>query len=343
MKPLVLILTIVVNLTASCVFLVNAQNYDIAEVTVEPYNDTIHRTGKLAYKRTLNLSFKSSGYLTELTVDEGGYFIKDQLLARLDIAELIEDKNGKYAQLLQAKRDVKRITKLMENNLSSQQQLDNAETLVETSRALYKVAYYNLQKSQIAAPFDGIVLNRFTELGELQTPGREVLRVAALKNNWVVKVALTDREVSQVRLKQKVRVRLGNLGEVIGLISKIPATANNQSNLFTIEVLLPQLTRRAGIIAGQIAEVIIDFTDNKLVYRVPIAALVAVDEQGKAIVVTQSSGGKQLQQQLFDIYKLDNRFIYLVANADSPPLQLITQGWQNFSLNTSLNNTLSDN
>jgi len=309
-----------------------AQNFDVAEFSVEPYTSKIQRTGKLAFKRTVNLSFKSGGYLTELTVDEGDYFSKDQLLARLDIAELIENKNVKYAQLLQAKREVKRISQLMKNKLSSQQQLDNANTLVETSRAVYKVAFYNLQKAQIAAPFAGVVLKRFTELGELQSPGRDVLQVAALKNNWIIKVALTENEVSQVRLEQSVEVHLANIGTVTGFISKIPALANNQSNLFTVEVLLPELSRQKGVISGQMAEVIIDFIEQKSVYRVPVSALVAVDDNGRALVVTQLSNSV-LKQQAFDIYKLDNRFIYLLANTDDQPIHLITQGWQNISFN----------
>ena len=318
-------------LTTSLFFTAVAQNFDVAEISVEPYTSKIQRTGKLAFKRTLNLSFKSSGYITELTVDEGDYFSNGQLLARLDTAELIEDKNVKYAQLLQAKREVKRISELMKSNLSSQQQFDNAKTLVETTRAVYKVAFYNLHKAQIAAPFSGVVLKRFTELGELQSPGRDVLQVASLKNNWIIKVALTDNEVSQVRLKQPVQVRLANVGTIAGIISKIPALANNQSNLFTIEVLLPELTRKAGVIAGQMAEVIIDFFDQKSVYRIPISALVAVNDDGKALVVTQSPFNKALQQQAFDIYKLDNQFIYLLANSGDQPIQLITQGWQNIS------------
>lgn len=337
-------LFLIIILTSGIFITAVAQNFDVAEFSVEPYINKIQRTGKLAFKRTLNLSFKSSGYLTELTVDEGDYFSRDQLLARLDTAELIEDKKVKYAKLLQAKREVKRISELMKSNLSSQQQFDNAETLVETTRGIYKVAFYNLQKAQIAAPFAGVVLKRFTELGELQSPGRDVLRVAALKSNWIIKVALTDKEISKVRLKQSVEVRLANIGTVAGIVSKIPALANNQSNLFTIEVLIPELTRKAGVIAGQMAEVIIDFIGQKSVYRIPISALVAVNDEGKALVVTQSPSNKLLQQQAFDIYKLDNQFMYLLANAGDQPIQLITQGWQNISFSAqSLNENVSNN
>ncbi len=310
----------------------NATQLDFINVAVEPYQQEIKRTGKLAFKRTLNLSFKSAGYLTGLTVDEGEYFSQGQALARLDVAELIEDKNSKYAQLLQAKREVNRVRSLLQKKLSSQQQLDDALTLVETRRAAYKVAYYNLEKAQIIAPFDGIVLARHADLGELQSPGKTVLTVAATENNWIIKVALTDAEISQVRLHQPVKVNLFKLGMMDGVISKIPALANEQSNLFTIEVLLPKISSQAGIIAGQLAEVIIATKSNKMVYRVPMSALIAVDEQGLAMLAVKQAQNKPIKKEKFTIYQMDNHYLYLLAQQNSPPLQLLTQGWQQLPL-----------
>lgn len=317
-----------------------AQNYDLEEVFVEPYFEEIRRTGKLDFKRTLTLSFKSSGYLSRLTVDEGDAFKAEQLLAALVTTELIEEKNASYAELLQAKRDVNRIKKLIDKQLSSEQELDIANTRVETTRARYKVAYYNLDKAQIQAPFDGVVLARHTELGEFQTPGKEVLQVAALKNNWIAKVALTGREISLVDVGQKVIVHLNQLGAVKGVISKVPAMANTQGHLFMIEVLLPQLTLDKGIAAGQIVEVVINFTGDQYIYRMPIEALNGVDATGKALVIVERLSQESLlknsvdkfAQQAFDILRLDNAYVYLRAEQNDQPLKIITRGWQHISL-----------
>ena len=137
---------LIVGITISASFSSFSQSYDLEQVIVEPYADTIKRTGKLDFKRTLNLSFKSSGYLTKLSVDEGQYFEKDQLLASLDTTELLQNKNSTYAQLLQAKREVNRQRELLKNELSSQQELDLALTKIETTRSAYQIAFYNLEK-----------------------------------------------------------------------------------------------------------------------------------------------------------------------------------------------------
>jgi RND family efflux transporter MFP subunit len=321
---------LVIGMTISASFSTLSQSYDLEQVIVEPYADTIKRTGKLDFKRTLNLSFKSSGYLKKLSVDEGQYFEKDQLIASLDTTELLQNKNATYAQLLQAKREVNRQKKLLEKGLSSEQDLDVALTRVETTRASYQIAFYNLDKAQVFAPFSGVVLTRYTELGELQSPGKEILKVAALEKNWVIKVALTGNEVSQVRLGQKVNVTLQALGGVVGEVSKIPAIANTVGNMFIIEVLLPNLTLKSGIVAGQIAEITIDFTSDNFVYRLPISALITVDDNGQAVVITKNN--QELTYQHYDIYRLDNQFVYLFASVDDQPLQIVTSGWQHIKL-----------
>ena len=321
---------LIVGITFSASFSSFSQSYDLEQVIVEPYADTIKRTGKLDFKRTLNLSFKSSGYLTKLSVDEGQYFEKGLLIASLDTTELRQNKNSTYAQLLQAKREVNRQRELLKNELSSQQELDIALTKVETTRSAYQIAFYNLEKAQVYAPFSGVVLNRYTELGELQSPGQEILKVAALEENWVIKVALTGSEVSQVRLGQKVDVTLQALGGVIGEVSKIPAISNTDGNMFIIEVLLPDLTLKSGIVAGQIAEITIDFTSDNFVYRLPISALISVDDNGQAVVIVKHQ--QELTYQYYDIYRLDNQFVYLFASVDDQPLQIVTSGWQHISL-----------
>jgi len=304
-----------------------AQLYDTEVISPELYRDTIERTGKLDYKRALSLSFKTSGYLALINIDEGEQFKQGQLLASLDITELTEQKNSNYAQMTQAKREVKRISGLMDNQLASERDMDAAITRVETTQAAYQVAYYNLVKAKIYAPFPGVVLARDTDLGEFQSPGQQALKVAKL--DWVVKVALTGQEISQVRLGQKVRVALSQTGIVEGVISKIPAMANESSHLFIIEVLLPKIKITPGMIAGQLANVSIAFESDQFVYQLPIEALVAVDDEDRAIVIVQSSDNSIFKQYSFQVFQIDNDYVYLKAVRNDQALSIVTKGWQN--------------
>ena len=70
------------------------ESYQVTHVNVEPYIQVIKRTGKVNFRHTVNLSFKTAGFLTQLNVDEGDTFEAKQLLAALDTAELTAEKNA---------------------------------------------------------------------------------------------------------------------------------------------------------------------------------------------------------------------------------------------------------
>ncbi len=310
-------------------FSADAQQAKVEQVTPQLYVKNVSRTGKVAFRRTQNLSFKTSGYLTRLNIDEGQVFKQEQVLASLDITELREEKNATYARLLQAKREVNRVTALLSKNLSSEKELDLAKTEVETTRAAYKVAYYNLEKSQVVAPFDGVVVKRYSDLNELQSPGQPILQVAALENNLIVNLALTAEEMALVNLKQAARVNISGVGVITGWVSKVPASADQQSNLFWVEVLLPALEQRKPIVTGQLVEVNLALTANEYVYPLPIAALTSMDDRGNAQIVVQQQGEFVLQG--YTVEYLSNDVIYLSAQAASPALNVVTQGWQHLT------------
>ena len=306
------------------------EGYQLTQIEAEPYTQVIQRTGKIDFARVVNLSFKTAGFLTELNVDEGDVFEEKQLLAALDTSELIAEKNASYARLLQAKRSIDRVETLLKKNLSSQRDLDDALTAVETTRAAYRVAYYNLEKAQIFAPFNGVVIKRHTDLGELQSPGVSALQVATLKNNLIASVSLTGEEISLVHLNQKVKIHLAYSGLVDGKISKIPAIADSRNHLFTIEVSLDETNNTKPLIVGQLARILISAQGQDFVYRLPIEALNAVNEHGQALITVEKRN--KPEQQAFSIYKMDNDFLYLSAQENSAALNVITQGWNKLPL-----------
>jgi len=316
-------------------FLTTAQSvanegYQITQIEAEPYTQVIQRTGKVDFSRLVNLSFKTAGFLTQLNVDEGDTFEAKRLLAALDTAELLAEKNAAYARLLQAKRNVERIQTLLLKSLSSQRDLDDALTAVETTRASYRVAFYNVDKAQIFSPFKGVVVTRNTDLGELQSPSKVALQVAALENNLIVRVALTGEEISLVHLNQKVKVHLAYVGLVDGKVSKIPAIADSRSHLFTIEVSLAEVNFTKPLIVGQLARILIYAQSQHFVYRLPIEALNAVNEQGQALITVEKNN--KPEQLAFTIYKMDNDFLYLTAQENSIALDVMTQGWNKLPL-----------
>jgi len=76
----------------------------------------------------------------------------------------------------------------------------------------------------------------------------------------------------------------------------------------------------------------IDFSSNNFVYRVPLEALISVDDNGRALVLTKLSSADNTTQQAFDIFKIDNNYVYLIANKSQQTLNVVTRGWQHITL-----------
>jgi RND family efflux transporter MFP subunit len=309
---------------------VQADQLTTQKISAEPLVKVINRTGKVGFRRTIDLSFKSNGYLDILNVDEGDYFNKGQLLAQLDNTQLIAEKNASYARLLQAKRQVERIKTLLNNKLSSQQALDDAQTLIHVRRADFNVAQYKLSKAQIVAPFDGIVVNRYSSLGELQTPNKIVLNIAALANNAIVSVDLTAEQISIIDRQQKAIINVIEFGEIMATVTKIPASADPLSHLFSVDFLLNNIDINK-ITIGSLAEVKAKVTTKTFVYKLPIEALNGIDEQGRALVVISANSSNELKsykQHVFDIKKISNQYLYLLAQQGASPITVVDNGWQ---------------
>ncbi|MDO6425461.1 efflux RND transporter periplasmic adaptor subunit [Thalassotalea sp. 1_MG-2023] len=308
----------------------NAQQYATQEIDAATFEKNIVRVGKTRFKKTHVLSFKSQGYLTTLAVDEGDSFSAKSVLASLETTELKALKNANYTELLQAKRDVKRVNALIKNGLSSQQALEMAKFAEDSARERYRISYYNLEKSEIVAPFNGVVLSRYTRVNELQSPGTPVLEVASTENNFIVEVAVTTDEIRFISRGQQVEVEVMGVQGIAGMVSKVPVKANSAANMYLVEVALTNFPSTLKPIADQLATVRIPLSTQQAVFAVPNSALIEMNNNGHAVVLVKHLD--TLKRQAFVVVGLDKNFIYLQADDLSSNLSVITQGWQQFEL-----------
>ena len=118
----------------------------------------------------------------------GGVFERDQVLLRIDDADYRSAVVRSEAALKRAEveldyaaDELKRIESLREKQLASQQQLDNArraswvaEANLSESQAVLDQATRDLERTELKAPFDGIVRNEQVDLGQFVTRGQSI-------------------------------------------------------------------------------------------------------------------------------------------------------------------------
>jgi len=82
-----------------------------------------------------------------------------------------------------------------------------ADAQVEAARTVLRLAEVQLKYAELTAPFDGIVISRNIEPGEVVTPGQEVFSVADL-SRVDLKVFVDETEIGKIRLGQKADVKV---------------------------------------------------------------------------------------------------------------------------------------
>ncbi len=201
----------------------------------------VQATGALKRVRESALSFRIPGVITRLMVDEGDRVSAGQVVATLDASGVDARLRQAAADLARAKRDVERFAPLVEKGAVSREQLDNARSVLTSAQAAFDSAAFDRRWAQLRSPVAGVVLSRTAQSGEVMGAGQAVLTVADETSPLTLRVPLTDRDATRVRLGQAVTVRLDALpGQAIaGRISRIGQRARAESGQVEVEAAIP--------------------------------------------------------------------------------------------------------
>jgi RND family efflux transporter MFP subunit len=164
-------------------------------------NYVIDRTylGQIKTKQDAKLSFEYAGTVKSVLVDMGDVVKKGQTLAiqNTDILtfkkkELQARVNQKQAQIKLNSANLERIQSLTDDGYSSQQRLDelNAENEVLTAsvlglKAQIDAIHYQISKTTLTAPFDGVVTKKMVSTGEHTSPSRAVFQLIKQADNEI--------------------------------------------------------------------------------------------------------------------------------------------------------------
>lgn len=262
-------------------------NPPVNTVPVETTKDAIsfYTAGLVTNKAQSRLSFKTSGIVERLLVEDGQRVSKGDLLAQLDLSEIQAQKRQAQADYKQASLDVNRLERLVAQRVAPKDKLDNALTRKDKAKAALNIAEFNLKYSQIKAPANGIIINKHTEKDELASAGQPILTFSPDNQGWVVKAGLIDREAVHVNLGDKTSIELDAYpGNVInGQVSEIAAQANPNTGLFEIEVTINEQQLR--LMSGLYAHINVMPVNQPTLYRIPTSSLISAN--GKEGTVAQ--------------------------------------------------------
>lgn len=114
-----------------------------------------------------DLGAKVSGFVSELSVDVGTRVRAGQVLARLAVPELVEQRNAARAEVAALRSEYERIEMLASRNSVTQKALAEAKNRLDAAVAAEGEVAAQIEYATIEAPFDGVVTARAIDPGDM--------------------------------------------------------------------------------------------------------------------------------------------------------------------------------
>jgi RND family efflux transporter MFP subunit len=279
---------------------------------------TLNASGYVVAQRKAAVSSKATGRLEKLYVEEGkrvkageviGVLENDDLRATLTEARAALSVaqaalRNAQAELHDATLNFNRNKSLREAGAVSEQAFDTAEARykkavasetsarfgVDRAEASIKVAEVNLEYSYIRAPFEGVILTKNADVGEVVAPfGASVNSKAAVvtmadMDSLMVEVDVAESSLEKVKVGAAAEIKLDAYPEIHfpGTVHMIVPTADRTKATVMTKVkfnrldprVLPEMSAKVAFLSRPLAE-----DEHKPFLGIPAAAISKSDDQ----------------------------------------------------------------
>lgn len=277
-------------------------------------NAVLTASGYVVARRKAAVASKGTGRLVFLGVEEGDKVKKGQVIARLEDADVVaarerERHNLRLAEadLYDAKRNLERTRVLLKKEMIAQVEYDVADARYKRITAAIEAAKYALREAEVAventriiAPFDGTVLKKNADIGEIVAPlagavsSKAAVVTIADMSSLEVDADVSEANITLVTPEQNCEITLDAYPQhrYPGYVSNIVPTADRAKATVMVKIkfkeydqrVLPEMGAKITFLAaGSMA----DTTNVKPLLTVPAAAVA-------------TRGGRQVVYQVAD-------------------------------------------
>ena len=263
----------------------------------------VSATGALSAVRSIEISSKVTGRITEMRVEENQHVQAGEVLAVLDSRALQQTLEQLRVKMDVAQANYKRAEELVEIGGYSIQQLDTARENYEVARTNYESKLADLGDYTITTPISGIVIGKPLEEGQTVVQGisaAQVMMKIADLTEMQIEADVDETDSGKVKVGQNVTFTIDTYSgkTFTGTVTKISnqSTTTNNVIYYTVYVavhptnydLKPDMTARLVINTNERHNVL--YLPNEAVKVVNGQATVQVLEKGKQVTKNVTTG-----------------------------------------------------
>ena len=227
-----------------------------------------------------------SGTIDAILVRRGDRVTAGQVIARIDLGDRTARLSEAEALLAQREMEHGIARSLVDQGHQPVTRVVAAQTALQSAAAALERIQLEIEKTEIKAPFSGIIEDRAIEMGDFVNPGGAVAHVVD-EDPFLVVGQVTENDVGSVHVGDPGSAVLLDGTEVLGVVRFVATVADAQTRTFRVEIEVPNANRtlRAGLTATLTLPV-----GAALAHFVSPAALV-LDEDGALGVKSVTADG----------------------------------------------------
>ncbi len=308
---------VIVLLTIAVIFLISnwdklfspAVEVNLTSVSLQSPSQSdavLNASGYVVAQRKAAVASKGTGRLVYLGVVEGDKVKKGQVIARLedsDIRAQFDEANANLklyeTELMEAENNYKRQQELFNSKVISKSQLETAETNYNRILATIELAKAQIQSIEVAlenmiirAPFDGTVLTKNADVGEIVAPlsgganSKSAVVTIADMTSLQVEADVSESNIQKITVGQDCEISLDAYSNIryAGFVDKIVPTADRSKATVLVKVgfkeydsrVLPEMSAKVLFLKGKEKQTSID---EPPLLMVPLSAVVSREDK----------------------------------------------------------------
>jgi membrane fusion protein (multidrug efflux system) len=249
--------------------------------------DYFRTKGVLMPDEEVDLSFETSGKITDIYLQEGRFVKQGTLLAKINDKPLQAELEKLKAQLPLAEDRVNRQKLLLEKDAVSKESFESVNTELEKLYADISLVKARIEQTELRAPFDGLIGLRQVSEGAYVSPSSIITRLTKI-SPLKIEFSVNENQANSIHPGMNLKFTVGN--DVINTynaeIYAIESRLDEQTLTLKARAMYPNVNNELR--PGHSANVEVKLHDFKNSLVAPSIAVLA--EMGRDIVYIYRNG-----------------------------------------------------
>lgn len=241
-------------------------------------------SGSLLAFEEVELKNEVAGRVVKINLPEGKFVKKGTLLVKLFDDDLQSSLHKLTTQLAIQQKIYNRQSELLKVSGISQNDYDQTGLLLNSLKADIEVEKTLIRKTEVLAPFDGVIGLRNISIGAIVTPAT-LLSTIRTANKIKLDFSVPEKYSSVISTGMKVKFRMSNNDKVYdATVIATEQGINVGTRSLKVRALVNSSARE--LVSGAFANVTLRLSENKNALMIPTQTIIP-EEENKSVIVAR--------------------------------------------------------